>query len=94
MQIKKNWQRYLIMSLYDILFCLLMGIIFLILRGTYNVPLGGILIVYIASVLSVSCEPFSASVNFYKKYCNRECENCKMWHCNIGSEERRQHCAK
>lgn len=93
MKLKKNWQRYLVMSIFDILFCLLMGVIFFILRGIYNIPFGAVFIIYIASVLSVSCEPFTASSKFYEKYCNRECEGCKMWHCEVAKSSTK-HCAK
>lgn len=86
MKLTKNWQRYLVMNIFDVLFLLLMFFILYLLNVVYNIPFSMVLIVYTLSVLSVVCEPFSASENFYKKHCNRECEGCKMWHCNVCSK--------
>ena len=82
MKIKSNWQRYLIMDIICVLQSLIFGLIFLIYRVNFDLPLWSIIIFLVLAMLSFILEPLTLSEKIFIKFCNHKCDNCKMWHCN------------
>lgn len=83
MFIKNNFQRNLIMFALEIFNTIILSILFFILFFIYKIPIYIILIVVSLFCIYYNTEPFETSKKIYKKYCNKECHNCSMWHCDF-----------
>ena len=83
MKLKSNFQRNLIIDLFVILNSLIMGVIFMIGRLYFKLPIWGIFIFGCLFLLYYYLEPFDITKKVFKKYCNKECEGCSMWHCDF-----------
>lgn len=83
MKIKNNFQRNIIMFVLIFFnnFCL--AIPFLILKGIYNVSFLHHFIVAACFILYCSFFYIDYSKKLFTKYCNKECHNCNMWHCDF-----------
>lgn len=83
MVIKNNFQRNLIMIGLDLLCSIILSTLFFILHYIYNIPIHMVLIISLLYCVFCVSEPFERSEKIFKKYCNKECCNCDMWHCGF-----------
>ena len=83
MKIKNNFQRHLIMDVLVILNNLCLGLVFLILKHIYNVKFLHILLIGVLFGFFYVFYWKDTSIKIFNKYCNKECHNCSMWHCDL-----------
>ena len=83
MKLKNNFQRNLIMDFFVILNSLILSIIFLICKYYFKLPFWAILLLGILFFLYYCFEPFDITKKIFKKYCNKDCSGCSMWHCDF-----------
>lgn len=83
MKINTNFKRDIILFILSLLRGLFLGIPAFILMYIYKMPLFLFSLVSLSYILSVAVEPFSRSIEIFKKYCNKDCHNCSMWHCDF-----------
>lgn len=83
MKLKNNFQRNLIMALFTILNSLILGIIFFICIYCFKLSLWAILLLGILFLLYYYFEPFDITKKIFKRYCDKECKGCSMWHCDF-----------
>ena len=83
MKIKNNFQRHLILSILLFFNNLCLAISFIILKHCYNVSFLHILIIYLCLGLYFNYFHMDYSKKIFDKYCNKDCHNCSMWHCDL-----------
>lgn len=83
MIIKNNFQRGLTLSILSFFNNLLLGLCFIILRYFYNVSFIHILLIFLLIGLYFKFFFMDYSKKIFKKYCNKQCHNCTMWHCDL-----------
>lgn len=83
MKLKNNFQRNLIMDLFFLLHSLIFGIIFLLNKLYLKLPSWVILVFGFLFLLFYELEPLSITKKVFKKFCNKKCEGCCMWHCDF-----------
>lgn len=82
MKLKNNFQRHLVLNLLVIFNNLCLSIFFIILRYVYNVKFLHILLIGVLLGLFYCFYWEYTSKRIFGKYCNKECHNCSMWHCD------------
>lgn len=87
MKLKNNFQRNLVFYLFSVLNSLILGVIFIIYRVYFKLPFLAILIFFILSMIFYHSEPFDITKKIFKKYCNKKCRGCSMWHCDFHYED-------
>ena len=83
MKIRNNFQRHLILSILVLFNNLCLFIVFFILKNLYNVSFLHILLIFIFNGLFYNFFWGNYSKDIFKKYCNKDCLNCDMWHCDF-----------
>ena len=83
MNLKNNFQRHLILDFLLLFNNLCLATISIILKYYYNISLLHFLIIGILFSLYFKFFYMDYSKNIFKKYCNKECDNCNMWHCDL-----------
>lgn len=83
MKLNNNFQRYLVLSILNLIqmFCFFIAMYFFV--AIYHIPFIHFFVIIFCLYIGFEFEPFDTSKKIYKKFCNKDCENCKMWHCNI-----------
>lgn len=82
MIIKNNFQRNIILSVLVLFNNLILSFVFFILRICYNVPFFVIILIYVLFIIFYNTYWEDFSNKIFLKYCNKECNNCSMWHCD------------
>lgn len=83
MQLKNNFQRHIVLDLLFIFNYLCLAFIFLILKYYYNISFFHFILVGILFGLYYCFYWADSSKVIFNKYCNKECHNCAMWHCDL-----------
>lgn len=83
MKINSNFKRNIIFCILSFLQGLFISIPFYILFYLYKMPLFLFMLVSLSYILYFAVEPFSSSKKIFEKYCNKECNGCSMWHCDL-----------
>ena len=88
MILKNNFQRHCVLGLLFIFNNLCLSFIFIILKYCYNVSIFYIFIIGILFYFYFNFFYFDYSKKVFKKYCNKDCHNCSMWHCDYSYRKR------
>lgn len=83
MKLDTNLKRNFIIFILSLLHGIFISIPFYILFYVYKMPILLFIIISLSYIFFVAVEPFSSSNKIFKKYCNKECAHCSMWHCNF-----------
>ena len=81
--LNNNFKRYLVLAILNLIQTFCSFIIMYIFVVIYHMPFIYWFVISICFFIGFEFEPFDTSKKIYKKFCNKDCENCKMWHCNI-----------
>lgn len=83
MIIKNNFQRNLVMFILVFLNNICLASCFFILLYFYNASFIHILLIFLLNGLYYNFFHMDFSKKIFKKYCNKNCHNCSMWHCDF-----------
>lgn len=87
MKIKDNFQIHFILTLLLIFNNLCLAIPLFILKFYYNVPFFITLLIFLLLCLYNKFFYMDYSKKIFEKYCNKECKNCIIWHCDYHYED-------
>ncbi len=83
MKLNNNFQRYLVLAIFNLIQMFFYFIVMYIFVVIYHMPFIHWFVIFTCLYIGILIEPFDTSKKIYKKFCNKDCENCKMWHCDI-----------